>query len=148
MPYCDLSDVQNLNPKRTYSATTTPTTTQVNAMIDLIASDIDMLLEAKGYTNPATTPTAFVNWLKLVNALGSAAMAEDAMFPETVEKGSTPHASILRKQYMERLNMLKSGEISPDSIGGDDVSSFYHVMSDRDAFPEPKFRKRDSDLEF
>jgi hypothetical protein len=148
MAYCTITDVQSLNPKRTYGATTTPTTTQVNSLIDLIAADIDVILAAKGYTTPVTTPTAFANWLKLLNAYGAAAEAEAAMFPETVDKGSTPHANDLLKKYNERLEMLRKGEVTPESIKGEDVSSFYHVMEYQDEFPDPAFRKKESDLEF
>jgi len=148
MSYCTISDVRAINPKRTYSATTTPTDTHVATFIDLIAADIDVILSSRGYTTPITTPAAFMTWLKLLNALGAAAMAEDAMFPETTEKGSTPHASILRKQYDARLTKLQNGEITPETDLGDNVSSYYHTMSDTDDFPEPVFRKRSEDKEF
>jgi hypothetical protein len=148
MAYCTITDVQTVNAKRTYSATTTPTTTQVNSLIDFIAADIDGILAAKRYTTPVTEPTAFVNWLKWLNALGAAAEAEAAMYPEAVEKGSTPHEANLRQKYEDRLEMLVDGKITPQSIRGEDVSSFYHVMEDQDDFPDPAFRKRSEDLEF
>jgi hypothetical protein len=44
--------------------------------------------------------------------------------------------------------MLVDGKITPQSIRGEDVSSFYHVMEDQDDFPDPAFRKRSEDLEF
>ena len=148
MAYCTITDIQTINPQRTYSATSKPTATQVNSIMDLIAADIDVILGAKGYTTPVTTPDAFLNWLKLLNAYGAAAEVEASMFPETVEKGSTPHSMDLLKKYEKRLTMLKSGEVTPISISGNDVSSFYHVMSDQDEFPAPAFRKSDSDLQF
>lgn len=148
MSYCTISDIIALNPKRNYSSTTTPTGTQVSLFIDLIAADIDVLLASKGYTTPVTTPATFITWLKLLNALGAGAMAEESMFPETTEKGNTPHASILRKQYDERIKKLEEGSISPETDFGNDVSSYYHVMTDTDDFPDAVFRKRSEDKDF
>jgi hypothetical protein len=148
MAYCTISDVRALNPKQDYTSDSTPNITHVSTFIDLIAADIDVALSSQGYATPITTPTAFVTWLKLLNALGAAAMTEDAMFPETTERGSTPHANVLRKQYDARLAKLQNGDITPETDLGDNVSSYYHVMSDQDDFPDPVFRKRSEDKDF
>ena len=151
MSYCSITDVQALLPKRTFSATSTPTTTQVNALIDQIAVEIDAVLESQGYTVPATTPANFVNFLKYVNAYGAGALAEAGMFPETTDKGETPHWKVLDDKYKGWMESLEAGKIPP-SLGKADealnAASFYTEMDDQDDYPDPAFRKRSQDLEF
>jgi len=151
MAYCSLAEVQNLNPKRTYGASTTPTTTQVNALIAQIAVEIDAVLEAKGYTVPVTTPANFVEALKYLNAYGAAALAEMGMFPETSEMGQTPHWKLLNEKYNDGIKQLREGEI-PRGLGLDEeaigAGSYYTEMSDQDDFPEPSFRIRSIDKDF
>lgn len=147
MAYCTITEVEALNAKRTYSASTTPTSTQVETYIDLIAAEIDIVLSRKGYSVPVTTPDAFVNALKLVNAVGAAAMAEQAMFPEAVEKGMTPHSAVLQKKYDELLAKIEAGEWT-GVTQAQAVGSFYTVSADQDSYPDPAFRKSADDLEF
>jgi len=151
MSYCTLEDVQALNPKRSYSSSTTPNATQVNALIDLVAVEIDSILQAQGYTVPVTTPSNFVNALKYVNAYGAAALAEAGMFPETTDPGQTAHWQMLNKKYEGWLEQLRKGEI-PSSLSpgtsSADVASYYTQMGDKDDFPDPPFRMKSEDLEF
>lgn len=149
MAYCALSDVQALNPKRTYDDNSEPTSTQVGTLITQTAVEIDAVLQAQGYTVPITTPTNFVNFLKMVNAYGAASLAEMGMFPEISEKGSTPHWKVLWDTYKGWLKALRDGETPFDvaTLGGD-ASSFYHEMEDQDDFPDPAFRKRYEDKVF
>lgn len=139
MGYCLLSDVQTLNTKRTYSASTTPTLTQVQTYIDLIASEIDIALTGRGYGVPVASPAALVAALKFVNALGAAAMAEQAMFPETVEKGSTPHSTVLEKKYKELLAKLERGDWTASAEGASVGSLYTDPATDQENYPEPKF---------
>lgn len=151
MSYCTSTEVGNLNPKRTYGASTTPTSTQVTALITQVAVEIDAILESLGYTVPVTEPANLVNFLKYVNAYGAAWLAESGMFPETTEPGETAHWQILKKTYDKYMDMLLSGKIPPaleEGVLGHDVASYYTEMSDQDDFPEPVFRKRPSDQEF
>ena len=151
MAYAVLADIQALNPKRTYGASTTPTSTQVEALITQVAVEIDAILEAQGYTVPVTTPANLVNFLKYVNAYGAAYLAEAGMFPETSEMGSTPHWKVLKEIYDKYMKMLLEGKI-PASLGigaeSINVGSFYTEMDDQDDFPDPVFRKRSEDKEF
>lgn len=150
MPYCSLSDVKALNPKRRYAADTTPSETQVNQYIADIAVEIDSILQSQGYTVPVTTPDNFVSHLKLLNARGAAAQAEIAMFPEAVS-GASPHGSQLLSLYKEGLKALRNGEIpavlAPGSSSSD-VGSYYQAMSGQNEFPEPAFRMSSGNLEF
>ena len=150
MAYCDIDDVKALNPKRTYSATTTPTETQVEGYIDDIAVEIDNILQAQGYTVPVTTPTNFVDYLKTLNARGAAAQAEMAMFPDTMDGMSARGAQLLAL-YKDGLKALRNGEIAASLSPGEtssDVGSYYHAMTDQEDFPEPTFRISDSNLQF
>ena len=148
MAYASLSDIQALNPKRTYSATTTPTSTQVSALIDQIAAEIDAELMAKGYEAPATTPTEWVTFLKAVNAYGAAALAEMGMFPETSEQGSTPHWKVLYDTYKKWMKEIEEEKITPSSVSGANVGGYYTDVADQDEYPDPVFRIRPEDKDF
>ncbi len=147
--YCSLSDVQALNPKRTYDADSTPTSTQVTTLINQIAVEIDAVLEAQGYTVPVTTPANFVNALKAINAYGAAALAEMGMFPETSEMGSTPHWKALNDKYNEWMKHLRAGEVPPELGAGEMVGGYYtDACEDTENYPDPKFRIRSEDKDF
>lgn len=111
MPYCTITHVRGLNPTRTYDATTKPTTTQVETMIDQIAAEIDTTLGGRGITVPVTDPTELVTYLQLVNAWGAAAEAESAMFPGSTAK-RTYHYHELRARYEKAMAWLMNGNIS------------------------------------
>jgi hypothetical protein len=107
-----MTDVQGFNPKRTYGAGTTPTTTQVTEFISKIAGEIDTVLQGRGLTTPVTTPAAFVEFLEQLNAVGAAALAERAMFPESQGlQGPTSAAAVHWKQYQDGLKWLKEGNL-------------------------------------
>lgn len=150
MGYCAVEDVVALNPKRTYNSSSTPTSTQLETFIDFIGAQIDVILMSLGYSGTVTAPAEFVTVLKFLNALGAGALAEHAMFPETTEKGSTPHAAVLQTQYEKGLARLKAGEIPYDLAKPDlqNIGGYYSEMADQDDFPEPAFRKREEDLRF
>jgi len=114
--YASIDDVKALNPKRTYSATTTPTETQVGTYITLIEGEIDTVLLALGFLGDITAPAEFITFLRLLNALGAAAMAEQAMFPETSEAGATPHWKALKARYEALLDKLSTGKLMPSSF--------------------------------
>jgi len=151
MSYCILEHVQTLNPKRNYNTDSTPSVTQVNALIDQVAVEIDSILQAQGYTVPVTTPDNFVSFLQYVNAYGAAALAEAGMFPETTDPGQTAHWQMLNKKYEGWLGQLRKGEIPSSLAPGTssaDVASYYTQMGDQDDYPDPPFRMKSEDLEF
>jgi len=152
MSYCALSDVQELIPKFSISATSTPTSTQVESLIDKIAVEIDAVLEAQGFTVPVTSPANFVLWLKNLNALGAAARAMQGMFPSTADKDSTPVWQTFRKDYQEGLEAIRNGDI-PAGLGkgadGLNAGSLYTSGAiSTDEYPEPVFRISSSGKEF
>lgn len=154
MAYCTITDLQLFNSKRTYSATTTPTTAQVNSIIDQVAAEIDMALSIQGYTVPVTTPTAMTNFLKFLNALGAAAYTEDSMFPETAETGekaATTHSSKLMSRFKDWLKKLEEGKVPKDvprSASALCGFSDYTQDSDQDNYPDPAFAMSPTVKEF
>lgn len=114
MAYAAITDVQALNAKRTtYSANTTPTAAQVTTFITNIAAEIDSVLAAAKTLTPVTAPASFVGFLLNLNALGAAALAETAQFPEVPsgagDQASSPHSQRLWKMYQDGLASLKDG---------------------------------------
>lgn len=107
MSYCSITDVQGLLAQRVFSASTKPTTTQVNTFISDVSSVIDTALQGRGLATPVTTPADFVTYLKQVNAMGAAALAEQAMYPEAGGIGSTPNSKRLWDMYQAALKALK-----------------------------------------
>ena len=149
MSYCIMADVQGFNPKRTYNTGTTPTTAQVTEFIEKIAGEIDTVLEGRGLTTPVVTPTSFVTFLKQLNAVGAAALAERAMFPEASGMmAGVSAASMHWKQYTDGLKWLKDGSLPTGTSAEPLASSFMNDNKANDTEPtddpswvRPKFGK-------
>ena len=136
MSYCTLTNVQALNPTRTYGAATTPTTTQVGTFITQVAGEIDTVLQGRGLTTPLTTPAEFVTFLTQLNAVGAAALAERAMFPEAQGlMGTTSAGSAHWKQYQEGLKYLKEGALPSDAAADPAAFSFFEKNQGNDTEP-------------
>jgi hypothetical protein len=142
MAYASLTDIQALNPKRQYGSLSTPTTTQVDLLIGQISSEIDMVMSLR-YTLPITD-TTLLAVLQTINAYGAAALAEQAMFPETVEKGSTPHWKMLWDAYQGWLKELKEG-IVPLVLAGSNIGS---DLDSGEEIDPPKFSMSESVRQF
>ncbi len=130
MSYCTITEVQGLNPKRTYDVTSKPTSTQVEALITQVAAEIDSILLGRGLTVPVTTPTELVTHLKQVNAYGAAALAEMGMFPEAAGLGATPHGHELWAIYTKMMEWLKTGTLPTATQAGNPRSFFEQHQSD------------------
>lgn len=148
MAYCTITEVQGHNPKRTYSATSTPTIAQVTEFIDRIADEIDVVLSGRGITVPVTAPAILMNYLSQVNAFGAASLAEDAMFPESPMPGGTPHSRSLWDKYQQAVKRLREDNLPVDSDGVMQPFSFFgeNVAVDTEPTEEyewhkPKFGK-------
>jgi len=149
MSYCTTTDVQTLNPTRTYGAATTPTITQVQAYVDQIAGEIDTVLQGRGLAVPITTPAVFVTFLKQLNAVGAAAMAERAMFPEAQGMmGGTAASAMHWKQYTDGLKWLREGNLPTGTTAEALPFSFFGENKANDTEPtddpgwaRPKFGK-------
>jgi len=149
MSYCTIADVQTLNPTRTYSATSKPTLTQVGEYITQIAGEVDTVLQGRGLGVPIETPAVFVTFLKQLNAVGAAAMAERAMFPEAQGMmGGTAASALHWKQYQEGLKFLRDGSLPTGTEAEALPFSFFEQNVGNDAEPvddnawaRPKFGK-------
>lgn len=109
--YCDIADVQALNPTRRYGVQTTPSTEQVLIFIDMAAGELNGLLMDRGISVPVpSTATASYAWLRRANAYGAAMDAEAAMFPASQDRDDTPHVAWLRKRWEYMLEALSSGD--------------------------------------
>jgi len=124
MAYCAIADVRALNPKRTYSSSSTPTQTQVEGFITQIANEIDSILSSRGLTVPVTAPAHFLAHLEQVNAYGAAALAEMAMFPEAGMPGGTPQGSNYWAIYEKARTRLEKGDL-PVSVEEAQPRSFF-----------------------
>ena len=139
--YCDITDVRAVNPKRVYSSTSTPTETQVGIYITLISGEIDTILLALGLSGTITAPAEFITFLRYLNALGAAAMAEQAMFPETSETGATPHWKTLKARYESLLDKLAVGKLTPASFIAARLAGciYSDPNTDQENYPDPSF---------
>jgi len=116
MSYCTAADVQALNPKRAYTATSTPTLAQVGVYVTQIGGEIDTVLRGRGLSTPVATPAEFVIFLKQLNAVGAAAISERAMFPEAQGMmGGTAAASLHWRQYQDGLKFIREGNLPAGS---------------------------------
>lgn len=151
MAYCTITDVQGLNSQReAYSATTNPSSTEVESFITQIGNEIDSLLLGRGLVTPITTPAEFVSTLKLGNAQGAAALAEMAQFPEAQgTMGGSPHGQQLWAMYEKFKTWLKDGNL-PTALSGSHVGpkSFHESTEDEETEPQdehtwhrPRIRK-------
>ena len=128
MGYCKVSDVQTLNIGRSYTATSSPSSGQVSNYIEHVASLIDGRLYALGFTTPVDSSyTASYNILKTINALGAAAMAEEALFLGK-EPSESSRAELHWKRYEEEMQRI---EKNPNILS---VST----ISERPRIPEGK----------
>ena len=139
MAYCTITDIQTLNSDRTYDTNSHPTATQVSSQIDLIAAELDAILAGRNYTVPVTTPAWLVNILKTINAYGAASLIETSMFPEGVDKGSSPHWKVLSDKYEAWKAKLESGSITSDFDASMPGSIFNDPNTDQEDYPEPNF---------
>lgn len=152
MAYCTIDDVQIFAAKFPLSTSTTPTSAQVETLIDLVAAQIDSVLLSKGYTVPVTTPTEFVNSLRLLNAQGAEAMALMAQFPGGASKDSTPQYQAVLDLYQSGLEALRNGEtptsLSKSSTIGGAGSLYTAYNTDKSTYPGPIFSINSSGREF
>jgi hypothetical protein len=106
MSYCVVADVEKLT-SLTYGATTTPTTTEVSAIIAEISSEIDVVLTLFGYSLPITDATD-LSFLKMLSSVGSAAASDRATFSAGNE-GEHTNARTLQERYDRILTAIQSG---------------------------------------
>jgi len=125
MGYCTISHIQALNPKRTYGASSSPTSTQVEALIERVYSEINTILSGRDIPVPVTSPAEFLDYLVQANAYGVAALAEMGMFPEAGGPGSSPHGEALWSIYKQKLDWLKTGKLPASTAASSSPASYF-----------------------
>lgn len=144
MSYCTITEVRGVNPKRTYDTTSTPTATEVEEFIDRIGAEIDVVLQGRGLTTPITSPTELVSYLEQLNALGAAAMAEQAMFPEAKGMATVSSSEILWKRYREGLEYIKHEDNLSSETGAQALPfSFFEQNMGADTEPSESYSWQD-----
>lgn len=142
MAYCTIDDLKIYVPKLEFSASTKPTSTQVESIITNTSYEIDSALQTAGYSLPVTDADTLA-FLKNLNALGAAAIAEGATLPEKV--GDT-HDSKLLRLYEKRLDNIKNKKLLPVDISTNaDAKSATHSTDDTTLDVDPQF---ESDMKF
>lgn len=142
MAYCDIDDVQALNPQRgDYSSSTKPTSTEVTTFITTVSDEIDSVLKARGVSVPVTAPAEFLSHLEQVNANGAAAYAEFAMFPEAAgTPGGSPQGDRLWKIYQGQLKSLREDQLPIDlAVTGAQPRSFWTEREATDTEPSRNY---------
>lgn len=119
MGYATITQVESYNPQRgRYTAGTVPTLAQVEAFIEQIADHIDSVLAAQGVSVPVTAPANFLSWLGRLNALGAAAQAELAAFPEVqTNLGGSFSGARYQRMYDDGIKQLIAGSAIPPTAG-------------------------------
>jgi hypothetical protein len=142
MSYCTIAHVQGLNPQRgDYGASTHPTAAEVKVFILQIAAEIDTILSGRGIAVPVTAPAEFVTALQLGNSQGAAALAEQAMFPDSpANQGGSPHGAQLWAMYEKFKDWLKKGELPAGSaVSGGKPRSFFQQHEAADEEPDTTY---------
>lgn len=113
MGYCSESDVGIINAQRIYNDSSKPTSSQVNSMIDHVAALMDARLNALGFTIPVVSAPKSQNLLKTINALGAAAMAEEAIYYDGSEAQvvRNPKYLDLWKRYEAEMKRIEANPL-------------------------------------
>ena len=127
MPYTTTALVNDVLGPHASTSSTTPTTTELSAMIDGIASQVDTVLKGAGVaTVPITNSldSTFFTFLAEVNKWGAAAEFLNAMFPEATGLGDSGAGGRWQKKYDDTIKAWREGKDLPSDLlgGSNDVS--------------------------
>src|SRR4051812_2701295 len=103
--YCTITDVNNLVPQSPFTATTTPTQTQVETYITQVSSRTDATLSNIGYVTPVTTGTAALALLREAVAWGALGLAMQSRIT-AIAPDQAVGLSVWTKQYNQWLQAL------------------------------------------
>lgn len=112
MTYATVTDVRRLNPTRTISEQSKPSTADVSGFLEDTAAEIAGILHGRGYVTPIdpSSPAAY-RLVRRYNAIGGHALAERAA--PTSREGSTEAAE---DAWEAARKMLREGRIElPDA---------------------------------
>lgn len=113
MAYCQLGDVRGLVSNWTIDSSSSPSSTEAQAIIDGVDGVIDGVLAGVGLTVPVTSPARFVELLKSCSMYGSAAQVLKSMFPEERPPGAESAWKFWSDEHRAILEGLKSGALIP-----------------------------------
>lgn len=105
MAYCTVSDVQAMMGQ-SFTATTRPTATEVQAAIDETAAELDGVAEAAGYNVPVSG-TASVLIMKRMNAYGASV---NAWHTGVIADEEPARVIYWKEQYTNFITRLRKGE--------------------------------------
>lgn len=119
MAYATAADVNALLARNQVSASTDLTTTQLDLLIDMVDGEINAILKAKDVSVPVTSGAEpeFYESLTLCNAVGAAALATAAYFPDQVGPAEQPTSGFFTAWYRRCIDALASGVTIPTSAG-------------------------------
>lgn len=118
MAYAALSDINGLIAKFAVTASTKPTNTQATTIINDVSAEIDSVIAGAGYAVPVTSPTWFLDALKILNGYGAASAVLRSMFPEKSGAGEAAVSmeSYYATQYQRGLKRLETGAAIPPGL--------------------------------
>ena len=124
--YCSTSDVAILAPVLTrgasdFSASTQPTKSQVEKLIQWVFADIQTHLGTVGYVGSAASGTELFGTLTYLNALGAAALAEQTRISDTIGTGERTRAQVLWRMYEQQLSNLAYMDLTRMGLPEDEV---------------------------
>lgn len=110
-----------------FSASSTITTTEVEALIDDHEAEVNVALARYGYTVPVTSPAALETWLGKVVTEGVAAAVLKSLYQESTGPNAESAWSVWEKRYQDALKAIRSDNMVPavtDTTGGRGIASF------------------------
>lgn len=107
--YASLSDVNALGVQVPFTAQSKPSDSQVKAMIDDIANDMDTVLANIGYVTPVIAGAKALQWLRKTCALGTLGIAQaarDTGVHTAVSASGREVKNIWQQLFDERMKAL------------------------------------------
>lgn len=92
-------------------------------MIDNVASLMDARLEAIGFTIPIVSAPKSLALLKIINALGGAAMAEESIYEGVVTTDVRPKYVDLWKRYEIEMKRIEANPLLLSDATWTDITS-------------------------
>jgi len=126
-----------------FSASTTPTQSQVNNWIAQGANQIDTVLATKGYTPPANSACNIYGQLGDLNTYYAVARAEKARTNVRLAPGERTRGQVFQKDFDDGIKLLLASDLSRAGltyghlgyVGGISVADKTAVQSDGDREP-------------
>ena len=155
MAYASASDVaaltpQLISPQKEYTIASSPTLANLNSWLSSGCSVIELQLSAKGYSVPVSEGTIAYDFLRELNALYAAYLAENARTNIVLGAGERSRATQFEKQFWSGIDRLlamdltmagvdKTGD-APMYIGGISYSA-KDVYDDNTDRIGPRFKR-------